>query len=90
MNPAPLSFVFLLFASMSMIIQEKSRKVNIIFGDRLSVEERAELCTLIYYPEERLEIVHETIKDLESWYKITLNQLIEICKLVASNILVRK
>ena len=37
-------------------------KVNIIFGDRLSVEERAELCTLIYYPEERLEIVHETIK----------------------------
>lgn len=59
-------------------------KVNIIFGDRLSVEERAELCTLIYYPEERLEIVHETIKDLESWYKITLNQLIEICKLVAS------
>ena len=31
-----------------------------------------------------LEIVHETIKDLESWYKITLNQLIEICKLVAS------
>ena len=59
-------------------------KVNIIFGDRLSVEERAELCTLIYYPEERLEIVHDTIKDLESWYKITLNQLIEICKLVAS------
>ena len=56
-------------------------KVNIIFGDRLSVEERAELCTLIYYPEERLEIVHETIKDLESWYKITLNQLIEIFKI---------
>lgn len=32
LNPAPLSFVFLLFASMIMIIQEKSRKVNIIFG----------------------------------------------------------
>ena len=31
-----------------------------------------------------MEIVHDTIKDLESWYKITLNQLIEICKLVAS------
>ena len=53
-------------------------KVNIIFGDRLSVEERAELCTLIYYPEEGLEIVQDTIKDLESWYKITLNQIIEI------------
>ncbi len=32
------------------------KKVNIIFGDRLSVEERAELCTLIYYPEERLRL----------------------------------
>lgn len=59
-------------------------KVDSLFGDTLSVQARAELCTLIYYPEERLEIVHETTDDLGEWYKETLNRLIEICRLVAS------
>ncbi len=59
-------------------------KVDSIFGQLLSERERAELCTLIYYPEERLEILHGQNRDLGDWYKLTLNRLIAICKLVAS------
>ncbi len=59
-------------------------KVDILFANSVSKEERARLATLIYYPEEKLEEIHEAVKDLNEWYKITLNQLIEICRLVSS------
>ena len=59
-------------------------KVDILFENSVSKEERARLATLIYYPEEKLEEIHETVQDLDEWYKITLNRLIEICRLVSS------
>lgn len=60
------------------------RKVNEIFGHTLRESEKKDLCTLIYYPEEKLELVkaHET--DIEDWYNITLNQLIKVCQNVSS------
>jgi fructose-1,6-bisphosphatase-3 len=39
-------------------------KVDILFENSVSKEERARLATLIYYPEEKLEEIHETIQDL--------------------------
>ena len=59
------------------------RKVNEIFGHTLRESEKKDLCTLIYYPEEKLELVkvHET--DIEDWYNITLNQLIKVCQNVS-------
>lgn len=60
------------------------RKVNEIFGNTLREMEKKELCTLIYYPEQKLQLVKETEKDLEDWYVITLNQLVKVCQNVSS------
>lgn len=60
------------------------RKVNEIFGNSLRESEKKELCTLIYYPREKLELVKATEKQLDEWYMITLNQLIKVCQSVSS------
>ena len=60
------------------------RKVNEIFGNTLREGEKKELCTLIYYPEQKLDLVKETETDLVDWYVITLNQLVRVCQNVSS------
>ena len=60
------------------------RKVNEIFGNTLRESEKKELCTLIYYPEQKLQLVKNTEKDLEDWYMTTLNQLVRVCQNVSS------
>ncbi len=60
------------------------RKVNEIFGNTLRETEKKELCTLIYYPEQKLQLVKEKETDLEDWYVITLNQLVKVCQNVSS------
>lgn len=60
------------------------RKVNDIFGNTLRESEKKELCTLIYYPEEKLRLVKEREKELDDWYIITLNQLVKVCQNVSS------
>ena len=60
------------------------RKVNEIFGNTLRESEKKEICTLIYYPEEKLQLVKEKETDLDDWYLITLNQLVKVCQNVSS------
>ena len=60
------------------------RKVNEIFGNTLRESEKKEICTLIYYPEQKLQLVKEVETDLVDWYIITLNQLVKICQNVSS------
>ena len=60
------------------------RKVNEIFGHTLRESEKKEICTLIYYPEEKLQLIKEQEADLDDWYLITLNQLVKICQNVSS------
>ena len=60
------------------------RKVNEIFGNNLREMEKKELCTLIYYPEQKLQLVKEVEKDIVDWYVITLNQLVKVCQNVSS------
>lgn len=60
------------------------RKVEEIFGHALKESEKRDLCTLIYYPEEKLKLVKSTEKELEDWYKMTLMRLVEICSNVSS------
>ena len=59
-------------------------KCDILFENTMTREERARLATLIYYPEEKLREIHETVGDIGEWYKLTLHRLIEICRLVTS------
>ena len=60
------------------------RKVNEIFSNTLRDFEKKELCTLIYYPEQKLELIRQREKDLDDWYLITLNQLVKVCQNVSS------
>ena len=60
------------------------RKVNEIFGNTLRESEKKELCTLIYYPEQKLQLVKEVETELVDWYVITLNQLVKVCQNVSS------
>lgn len=60
------------------------RKVNEIFGNELRESEKKELCTLIYYPEEKLELVKASEPDLADWYHITIHQLVRVCRDVSS------
>lgn len=60
------------------------RKVNEIFGNSLRSSEKKELCTLIYYPEQKLELIKEKEEDIDDWYFVTINQLVKICRNVSS------
>ena len=63
------------------------RKVSEIFNDSLSSREQKDLCTLIYYPAEKLELVKDEIADkddLNDWYFITINRLVKVCRNVSS------
>lgn len=59
-------------------------KIEAIFGDTLKKKDKENLCTLIYYPEEKLDSVIDTEIDIEDWYRVTLNQLIDVCRAVSS------
>lgn len=59
-------------------------KIDVIFGDTLKKREKESLCTLIYYPEEKLDSVLSRESDIIDWYRVTLNQLIDVCRAVSS------
>ena len=60
------------------------RKVNELFGNDIRESEKKELCTLIYYPEQKLELIKARETDLEDWYRITIHQLVKVCRDVSS------
>ena len=60
------------------------RKVNDLFGTTLREAEKRELCTLIYYPEQKLELVKAQEKDIDDWYHITLHKLVAVCRDISS------
>lgn len=70
-----------ILSNASGVIREK---VDILYDKTLPTKDRAVLATLIYYTEEKLKEIKEEIPDMKEWYQITLNRLIEVCRLVAS------
>jgi fructose-1,6-bisphosphatase-3 len=60
------------------------RKVSEIFGNNIRESEKKELCTLIYYPEQKLELVKAIEEDMDDWYHITIHQLVKVCRDVSS------
>ena len=60
------------------------RKVNELFGNDIRETEKKELCTLIYYPEQKLELIKSAEPDIDDWYHITIHQLVKICRDVSS------
>ena len=55
-------------------------KVLLALGKELSKDEINAICTLIYYPAERLEFLEKDGKLSYEWYKTTLTQLIRVAR----------
>lgn len=60
------------------------KKIEEVFGDSLSTEDKKSLATLIYYPDEKLNAIKEAGKNTPEWYHTTLLHLILVCKTVTS------
>ena len=60
------------------------RKIDDVFGNTLSRQDKQSLATLIYYPAEKMSRILEKEKNQEDWYKITLYRLIEVSRRAAS------
>jgi fructose-1,6-bisphosphatase-3 len=55
-------------------------KIQELFGNSLMDSEKKSLATLVYYPEQKLEIVLKEEKNINDWYKISLYRLIQLCR----------
>ena len=60
------------------------RKVKELYDETLSDDEISQLCTLIYYPEEKLELIEAQEDNNEQFYSTTLLRLISVCQSVSS------
>ncbi len=59
-------------------------KVRQLFEKELSEKERAELSSLIYYPDEKIDKAKSSETDIAAWYSLTLDRLLKVCRLVGS------
>ena len=67
--------------SASGVIREK---IDTVLGSDVPAEERAELATLVYYPNQKLPELKARRQDLNAWYRLTLLRLINLCRFVSS------
>ena len=67
--------------SASGVIREK---IDTVLGPDVPAEERAELATLVYYPNQKLPELKAHRQDLNAWYRQTLLRLIDLCRFVSS------
>ena len=67
--------------SCSGVVRER---LDFLYQDSMPRAKLDQLATLIYYPEEKMEELRPQIEDLDEWYRITLNRLMEVCRLVTA------
>ena len=60
------------------------RKVTDLFGTTMRADEIRELCSLIYYPEKKLEYIKADEDNLEDFYSITLHRLVKVLQTVSA------
>ncbi|MBQ6791038.1 MAG: fructose-1,6-bisphosphatase [Paludibacteraceae bacterium] len=58
------------------------KKVDEVYGDTLTEDEKRALCALIYYPDERIEYERTVQPDMEAWYRKRLHQVVDIARAV--------
>ena len=59
-------------------------KVDMIFAERMTPRERQEICTLVYYPTEKIKLLKRLNAVTPYWYKINLKNLTELAKFLSS------
>ena len=63
------------------------QKVEMIFGATLTETEIRELCTLIYYPEDKIRAVRNTLRTrakMQEWYRVMLMRIIQVMAVCSS------
>lgn len=60
-------------------------RVQAVFRHQLTASEQAELCTLIYYPDEKLSRVKANHQDTPAWYRTSLMQLIVLARYLSES-----
>ncbi|MFA7033895.1 MAG: fructose-bisphosphatase class III, partial [Bacteroidales bacterium] len=59
-------------------------KVELKYCDTMMEYERRDLCTLIYYPEQKIKLMKQSLPEINDWYRVALKQVISICQSVSS------
>ena len=62
---------------------EVKTKLNEVFGATMTQRDKNELATLIYYPKAKMNLVADTEENMDEWYRVTLHQLIQVCRYVS-------
>ena len=60
------------------------RKVDDIFGMTMRQSDKNALCSLIYYPSEKLALLRNKEKDIDDWYRTTMYQVVAVARVVSS------
>ncbi|MDO4538096.1 MAG: fructose-1,6-bisphosphatase [Coriobacteriales bacterium] len=60
-------------------------RVRVLFGHELDERTQADLCTLIYYPTEKLDLMRAQGDLLPEWYYEVLTHLIDIARTLSDN-----
>ena len=60
-------------------------KVDMLFTETMNDRDRKNLCTLIYYPKEKLDMMDKDNPITETWAKMTLRRLLRLAAYPASS-----
>lgn len=60
------------------------RKVREIYANEMRDSDIAQFCSLIYYPEQKLELIKSEEEDLDDFYNISLHRLVKVLQSVSS------
>ncbi len=63
------------------------QKVEMIFGNTLTQKAKRDLCTLIYYPEDKIRAVKATTRSrakMDEWYRVMLMRIIQVMAICSS------
>ncbi|MBE0650663.1 MAG: fructose-1,6-bisphosphatase [Bacteroidales bacterium] len=60
------------------------KKIDDVFGKSMRENDKKTLATLIYYPEEKLDLILKNEEDPDEWFALTLQRLIVVARAAAS------
>lgn len=60
------------------------RKIEEVFSSTMRDNEKKALATLIYYPEQKLDLIIKEEENIDDFYRINIYRLIELCKYASS------
>ncbi len=60
------------------------KKIDDVFGKSIRENDKKALATLIYYPEDKLDLILKNEEDPDEWFALTLQRLIVVARAAAS------